>query len=124
MQDLISIVIRIVFYLFLAGAGGFAIFLIYKLLTKKNLAVTTDCCTLAIEIPKENEKSPLAAEQMFAALHSILRTKEEQKASGTAQEHISFELVSQEKFLRFYVHTPRILKDFVEGQIYAKYPKE
>ena len=72
--------------------------------------------TLRISVPKLNEKTPLAAEQMFAALHGVFR-------SETAfQDYFSFEIASREKYIQFYVHTPTHLKDFVEGQIYAQYP--
>ncbi len=72
--------------------------------------------TLCLLVPKENEKGPLAAEQMFAAIHGIY--KEEQKW----QDQISFELISRNKFVQFYIHLPDYLKDFIEGQIYAQYP--
>ncbi|HUC87347.1 MAG TPA: DUF87 domain-containing protein, partial [Candidatus Saccharimonadales bacterium] len=41
---------------------------------------------------------------------------------GSLQEHISFEIASIKNQIQFYVWTPRHLKDFVEGQIYAQYP--
>jgi hypothetical protein len=71
---------------------------------------------LRILVPKNNEKTPLAAEQMFAAIHGIYR------AEMPYQEYISFEIASRDKYLEFYVVTPTHLKDFVQGQIYAQYP--
>ena len=38
-----------------------------------------------------------------------------------SQEHVSFEMASINKMIRFYVWTPRHLRNFVEGQIYAPY---
>ena len=67
--------------------------------------------------PKNNEKTPLSAEQMFAALHGIFRE------NALFQDQISFELVTHDKFIHFYVHTPQHLREFVEGQIYAQYPQ-
>jgi hypothetical protein len=72
--------------------------------------------TILIEVPRNNEKSPLAAEQMFASLHGIYND------SAPYQYHISFEIISIDKFVQFYVHVPKHLVDFVEGQIYAQYP--
>lgn len=72
--------------------------------------------TLRILVPKNNEKTPQAAEQMFAALHGIF------KVHAPFQEYISFEIVAREKYLQFYVCTPTHLKDFVQSQIYAQYP--
>jgi hypothetical protein len=77
---------------------------------------------LVLEIPKTNDKTELAAEQMFASLHGILRDRRELRMSGGIQEHISFEIASIEKLIRFYVHVPEHLRNFIEGQIYAQYP--
>ncbi len=77
---------------------------------------------LLIEVPKDNEKKELSAEQMFASLHGILQPKSELQREGSLQEHISFEIVSRLNSIQFYVWTPKHLKDFVESQIYAQYP--
>src|SRR3989344_5759340 len=75
-----------------------------------------DWMLLRILVPKNNEKTPLAAEQMFAALHGIF------KKGSAFQDFFSFEIASREKYIQFYVHVPVHLKDFVEGQIYSQYP--
>ncbi|HLA49057.1 MAG TPA: type IV secretory system conjugative DNA transfer family protein [Candidatus Saccharimonadales bacterium] len=75
-----------------------------------------------LEIPRENDKKELAAEQMLAALHGILRSKRELRLSGTLQEHISLEIAAKGQRIRFYIWTPKHLQAFVEGQIYAQYP--
>ena len=77
---------------------------------------------LILEIPKANDKSELAAEQLFASLHGILRDKQELKLNGGVQEHLSFEIASVNGQIRFYVWVPKTLRSFVEGQIYAQYP--
>ena len=77
---------------------------------------------LALEIPKANDKSELAAEQLFASLHGILRDKAELKYSGGVQEHLSFEIASVNGQIRFYTWVPKALQSFVEGQIYSQYP--
>ncbi|MBI2356581.1 type IV secretion system DNA-binding domain-containing protein [Candidatus Dojkabacteria bacterium] len=72
---------------------------------------------LQILVPRENDKTPLAAEQMFASLHGILRE------SKKSLDLISFEIVSStEGGIRFYAVVPGHLAEFVEGQIYAQYP--
>ncbi|HEX3082015.1 MAG TPA: hypothetical protein VHQ86_02070, partial [Candidatus Saccharimonadia bacterium] len=55
---------------------------------------TTENILLLIEVPKENEKKELSAEQMFASLHGILKPKAELAKDGSIQEHVSFEIVS------------------------------
>lgn len=82
----------------------------------------TDHVLLALEIPRTNDKKELAAEQMFASLHGILRNKQELALQGGLQEHISFEIAAIDKRIRFYVWLPKYLQNFVEGQIYAQYP--
>jgi len=76
---------------------------------------------LAVEVPKENEITPLAAELMFASLHGIYRPEIE-KMRGVSQERVSFELQAKEKSIRFFVWVPKSLHGYVEGQIYAQYP--
>ena len=82
----------------------------------------TEHILLLIEVPKENEKKELSAEQMFASLHGILRPRKELRKEGSLQEHVSFEIASIGNQIQFYVWCPKHLKDFVEGQIYAQYP--
>lgn len=77
---------------------------------------------LVLEIPKANDKSELAAEQLFASLHGILRDKEELKYTAGLQEHLSFEIASVNGQIRFYTWIPKTLQSFVEGQIYSQYP--
>jgi hypothetical protein len=82
----------------------------------------TEHVLMLIEIPKDNDKKELSAEQLFASLHGILRTKTELRREGAMQEHVSFEIASMGNLIQFYVWTPKHLKDFVESQIYAQYP--
>ena len=84
--------------------------------------LNVDSVLLMLEIPKTNDKKELAAEQLFASLHGILRDRQELKNSGGVQEHLSFEIASTGGQIRFYVWVPKILQSFVEGQIYSQYP--
>ena len=77
---------------------------------------------LLLEVPRTNDKKELAAEQMLASLHGILRSKKELRSSGSLQEHISLEVAAISQRLRFYIWAPKQLQAFVEGQIYAQYP--
>ncbi len=94
----------------------------YKKLNRLNVT-NTDSVLLMLEIPRTNDKRELAAEQMFASLHGILRSsKIELRNSGGVQEHFSFEIVSTGGQIRFYIWMPRRYQSFVEGQVYAQYP--
>lgn len=83
---------------------------------------TTEHVLITLEIPRANDKQELAAEQLFASLHGILRDRKELRMSGGLQEHISFEIAAIDKLIRFYVWVPKHLQNFLEGQIYAQYP--
>jgi hypothetical protein len=98
------------------------IFLNMGIFKTKNNAADHEHCLLMLEVPRTNDKKELAAEQMLAALHGILRSKKEIRASGTIQEHIGLEIVAIGQRIRFYIWTPKHLQAFVEGQVYAQYP--
>jgi len=83
---------------------------------KLNQIIPESYVLLSILVPKNNEKTPLAAEQMFAALHGIYKT------SAQIQEHFCLEITSKDKFIQFFAWVPAQLKEFVEGQIYSQYP--
>jgi hypothetical protein len=89
---------------------------------KASWVIKQESVVLEIKIPKTNDKDPTAAEMMFATLHGILKPRKQLVKEGSLQEHISFEFVADKTSIRFYVWTPKHLKDFVEGQIYAQYP--
>lgn len=99
-------------------------FLTYRNYKKINRlkVLNVDSVLLMLEIPRANDKKELAAEQLFASLHGILRDKVELQQTNGIQEHLSFEIVSTGGQIRFYVWVPKILQSFVEGQIYAQYP--
>ena len=103
---------------------GILVFLTYRNYKKLNKlkVLNVDSVLLMLEIPRTNDKQELAAEQLFASLHGILRDKQELKNSGGVQEHLSFEIVSTAGQIRFFVWVPKVLQSFVEGQIYAQYP--
>ncbi len=91
-------------------------------LFKQKVVVDHEHCLLLLEVPRNNDKKELSAEQMLASLHGILRSRKDLRASNTFQEHISLEIVAIGQRIRFFIWTPKHLQAFVEGQIYAQYP--
>lgn len=71
---------------------------------------TAGAVLLAIDVPKENDKTPLAAEALFASLH------------GIGGNRLSFEIEAKEKSIRFYTWVPMDLRGYVESQLFAQYP--
>jgi len=75
---------------------------------------------LLVALPKDNEIKIDAAEQMFAALHSL-------KNDGwfsflKSEDHISIEIVGLHEEIKFYVACPQHLRDFIEKQVNGAYP--
>jgi hypothetical protein len=69
------------------------------------------------EPSKDIQASSLSAENMFSALHGLL------KSDPSLQENVSFEMVSSgDRGIRFYAAVPSNILRFVESQIYAQYP--
>ena len=121
MEHVIHFILMPIFWIPVVGILAFLTYRNYKKLNKLKV-LNVDSVLLMLEIPRENDKQELAAEQLFASLHGILRDKKELKNSGGVQEHLSFEIVSTAGQIRFYVWVPKVLQSFVEGQIYSQYP--
>jgi hypothetical protein len=79
---------------------------------------------LAIDIPKNNEQSPKAVEQIFSHLYGIEKfgNLKERYLQGYQQPSISLEIVSIEGYIQFLIRAPRDFRDLVEAAIYAQYP--
>lgn len=79
---------------------------------------------LAIDIPRGNEQSPKAVENMFSYLagaHGSINLIEKYW-EGKYQLSFSFEIVSIEGYTQFLVRAPAQSRDLVESAIYAQYP--
>lgn len=79
---------------------------------------------LAIDVPRENEQSLKAVEQMFAQLagaHATLSFMDKYWI-GKSQDSFSFEIVSIDGHIQYIVRCLVKHKDLVESTIYAQYP--
>ncbi|MBQ9180583.1 type IV secretion system DNA-binding domain-containing protein [Candidatus Saccharibacteria bacterium] len=121
MDAVIHFILMPIFWIPVVGILAFFTYRNYRKINKLKV-LNVDSVLLMLEIPRTNDKKELAAEQMFASLHGILRDADELKNSGGVQEHLSFEIVSTAGQIRFYVWVPKVLQNFVEGQIYSQYP--
>lgn len=79
---------------------------------------------LAIDIPRGNEQSPKAVENMFSYLAGAHGTINliEKYWEGKYQLSFSFEIVSIEGYTQFLVRAPAQSRDLVESAVYAQYP--
>lgn len=79
---------------------------------------------LAIDIPRSNEQTPKAVENMFsyiAGAHGSINLIEKWW-EGKFQLSFSLEIVSIEGYTQFLIHTPEPFRDMVESAVYAQYP--
>ncbi|PIQ92280.1 MAG: hypothetical protein COV70_00945 [Parcubacteria group bacterium CG11_big_fil_rev_8_21_14_0_20_39_22] len=78
---------------------------------------------LEIKLPREIDKSPAAMEIFFSQLYQTgAATELETYFDGKVRPWFSFELVSLEGKVKFFIWTHAKWKDFVEAQLYAQYP--
>jgi len=79
---------------------------------------------LAIDVPKNNEQSPLAVENIFAQLaaaHQPLKFHDKWW-KGEINDSFSFEIVSLGGYIQFIIHARDTFRDLIEAAIYAQYP--
>jgi len=79
---------------------------------------------LAIDIPKDNEQTPKAVENLFAALAGVYTSSNliDKYWNNKITESFSFEVVSIEGHTRFLIRTPTHFRDFIESIVYSQYP--
>ncbi|OGL66409.1 hypothetical protein A2856_01805 [Candidatus Uhrbacteria bacterium RIFCSPHIGHO2_01_FULL_63_20] len=80
---------------------------------------------LAINVPAMTEQTPKAVEVMFSNLIGTFGNLnfKEQWLIGKVQPTFSFEIVSNEGYIQFYVWAQTKFRDLLEANIYAHYPE-
>ena len=106
------------FLLFSLMGLALILFTVFKYRGREERSI--DSILLTVAVPRGNEIKIDAMEQLFASLYSIKKGGLKQKLS--VQPTISFEIVGKKEDIRFYVWTPKALKDLVEKQIHGAYP--
>jgi len=79
---------------------------------------------LAIDVPKGNEQSPKAVENMFtylAGAHGSVNFFEKW-FEGKFQVSFSYEIVSLEGYTQFLIRTPIEFRNLIETSVYSQYP--
>lgn len=79
---------------------------------------------LAIDIPKNNEQTPKAVENLFSALAGVYTSSNlvDKYWNNKITESFSFEIVSIDGHTRFLIRTPTHFRDFIESIVYSQYP--
>ena len=79
---------------------------------------------LAIDVPRDSEQSPKAVENLFATLGAAKMGPnfKEKYFEGKHQRGFSFEIVSIDGYVQYYIRTHVRYRDLIESAIYAQYP--
>lgn len=79
---------------------------------------------LAIDIPKLNEQSPKAVENMFTYLGGAHGSVNffEKWFEGKYQKSFSYEVISLEGYTQFLIRTPLEFRNLIESSVYSQYP--
>jgi hypothetical protein len=79
---------------------------------------------LAIDIPRNNEQTPLAVEQIFSHISGAYSgfDRYEKYWIGKINPNFSFELVSIDGYVQYLIRCATKYRDLVESSIYAQYP--
>ncbi len=104
---------------FLLGARDVWLFYVRSKWSKTHKSVL-----LAIDIPKGNEQSPKAVENMFTYLGGAHGTQNfyEKWFEGVYQKSFSYEIVSLEGYTQFLIRTPLEFRNLIESSVYSQYP--
>ncbi|MDA1060693.1 MAG: type IV secretion system DNA-binding domain-containing protein [bacterium] len=109
------------------GVGSFVLLLILSSIISRINRVkrkySEKYTVLQVRVSKENETGPIVAENIFSTLHGIQsKFSFLDRLRGYSADHVSFEIASIARSIKFYVAFPEKLRNLVEGQIYAQYP--
>ncbi|MFA5184119.1 MAG: hypothetical protein WC456_01175 [Patescibacteria group bacterium] len=97
---------------------------LYLLYIRQKWELTHKNMLLAIDIPRGNEQSPKAVENIFtylAGAHGSINFFEKW-FEGKFQKTFSFEIVSLEGYTQFLIWTPVEHRNLVESAVYSQYP--
>ena len=109
----------IIVFTFLSGARQ-----LYLYYIQNKWAATHRVVLLAIDVPKGNEQTPRAVENMFTYLSGAHGSTNffEKWFEGKFQKSFSYEIVSLEGYTQFLIRTPAEFRNLVESSVYSQYP--
>ena len=90
---------------------------------RKKFLASLQYILLTIDVPKNNEQGPEAVERLFAQLAGTRSggSKIDVYFRGYVQPDFSFELVSLEGKIRYFIRIPVQFRDMIEAAIYSAY---
>lgn len=107
--------------LYLFAIGGWKLWIIY---IQTNYAKKVKQILLAVDVPRENEQGPESVERMFSQLTGAGKkgNKIERFVHGFHRPTFSFEIVSVDGQIRYFIRTPVVFRDMIEAAVYTAYP--
>lgn len=91
---------------------------------QRKFGMTVETCILAVDVPRQNEQTAKAVENIFSTLAGAYSGLDrfEKYWLGKFQPTFSFEIASIGGYVQFMVHTWVKHRDLVEAAVYAQYP--
>jgi hypothetical protein len=101
----------------------YILFRIYLSIRRSSYNKNLESIVLRVAVSRLNERGPIVAEQIYAALHGI----EENYGlwdwlAGRTKPRISLEIANVSNKIQFFIWAPKRFKTVIESQIYAQYP--
>ncbi len=92
---------------------------------QEKYGASLDFTVLAVDIPRNNEQTPKAAEQLFTHMSGAHSGTDniEKYWHGKFTPSFSFEIISIDGYVQYLIHTPKKFRDLVESSIYSQYPE-
>ncbi len=113
-NTLLAIVVIIVLYF---------LFRIYLGIRRSSYNKNLESIVLRVAVSRLNERGPIVAEQIYAALHGIGENYGFLDwLAGRTNPRISLEIANVKNKIQFFIWAPKRFKNVIESQIYAQYP--
>jgi len=82
-----------------------------------------EAVVLRVAVSKLNERGPIVAEQIYAAMHGLRGNYNwVDYLFGRPKPRISLEIATVNNLIQFFIWTPQKYRNVIESQIYAQYP--
>lgn len=118
---------------FLFLRGGWILVVVFCIVTIEHLWVewreeifehNTKYIVLAVDVPRMNEQTPKAVENIFSTLWGTGGKPDfmAKYVKGWAINRYAFEIVSNEGHIRYYIRCRDKMRDIVEAAVYSEYP--
>lgn len=98
--------------------------IVWKQWVTTKFVMSREFVLLAVDVPRNNEQSMKAVEQIMAQLHAVFYSPNFQERwwYGVLTDKFSFEIVSIDGYIQYFIHCQTKNVELVKGAFYAQYP--